>query len=108
MKSYKDSSFDDRACQAAKANQEALEKLRSRPPTDPAIAAERQAASQRRAEAQAEKSADKKAAEQASRDGKAAKAAEPAARLASAKPSLTEEERKLARDARHAARKNRK
>lgn len=107
MKSYKDSSFRDRAGQAARAKQEALEKLRSRPPTDPAIAEGRQAASQGGAEAQAEKLAAKKA-EQASRDGEAAKAAEAAAKLASAKPSLTEEERKLAGDARYAARKNRK
>ena len=105
MKSYKDSSFQDRADQAARAKREALEKLRSRPPVDPAVAAERQAASQRRAEAQAEKRAAKKAAEQVSRDDKAAEAA---AKLASVKPSLTEEERKLARDARYAARKNRK
>ncbi len=62
MKSYKDSTFQDRAGQAAKAKQDALEKLRSRPAADPAVAAERLAASERRAAAEAEKRTARKAA----------------------------------------------
>lgn len=108
MKSYKDSSFHDRAGQAAKAKQDALEQLRSRQPVDPAVTAERQAASERRAAAEAEKRAARKAAEQAAKDEKAAQAAKAAAKLAAVKAEPTVEERKLARDARYAARKNRR
>jgi hypothetical protein len=109
MKAYKDPSFDNRAGQAADAKQKALDQLRSKPPIDPGVAAERQAASAKREAAEREKRAARKAAEQAANDEKAAQAAEAAAaKLAAVKPELTSEERKLARDARYAARKNRR
>lgn len=108
MTSYQVPSFHDRAGQAATAKQQSLEKLRSKPPVDPAVLAERQATSLRRETAEREKHAARKAAEQVAKDVKAAKAAEAAAVLARVKPERTEEERKLARDARYAARKNRK
>jgi hypothetical protein len=112
MKSYKDPSFQDRVGRAADAKQKALDQLRSKPPVDEKIVAERQAAQQRRDAALAEKRAAKQAEVQAAEDAKAkiiddAKAAEAAKAAAKPKPP-TAEEMKQARDARYAARKNRK
>lgn len=98
------SSFKDRAGQAAAAKQKALEQYRSRPPVDEKVAAERMAAGQRREAAKAEKAAAKKA-ERKAADDKAA--ADAAAKAAAATPK-SEAERKAERDARYAARKNRK
>ena len=105
---YKDPSFQDRIGSAAKAKQKALEQLRSKPPVDEAKIAERQAAQARKDAAAAEKRAARKAEQEAAKQ-----AAEEAkeAKLAKIKPApapLTEAERKQARDARYAARKNRK
>jgi septal ring factor EnvC (AmiA/AmiB activator) len=94
MKSYKDPSFQDRVGRAADAKQKALDNLRSKPPVDEKIVAERQAARLKRETAEAEKRA-------------ARKAAESAAKEAAVATAPTEAERKLARDARYAARKNR-
>jgi hypothetical protein len=94
------STFQDRAGQAAQAKQKALEQYKSRPPVDEKLAAERKAAGQRREEAKAEKAATKKAEAEAKAVDDAAKAA------ASAPP--TEAERTAARDARYAARKSRR
>ena len=91
------STFKDRAAQAADAKQKALEQYKSRPPVDEQRAAERLAAAGQRDAARAEKAEAKKAERTAEA---AAKAAEPA--------SPTEAERKAARDAKYAARKNRK
>jgi hypothetical protein len=107
MKSYKDPSFEDRVARAAEAKQKALDKLRAKPPVDEAVLAQRQATRLKREAADAEKRAAKKAAEQAAKDAKDAKAAEAA--KAAAPPALpTAAELKAARDARYAARKNRK
>jgi hypothetical protein len=107
MKSYKDPSFEDRVARAAEAKQKALDKLRSRPPVDEAVLAERQAARLKREADQAEKRAAKKAAEAAAKEAKEAEAAKAA--KAAAPPALpTAAELKAARDARYAARKNRK
>ena len=92
--------FKDRAGQAAEAKQKALEKFKSRPPVDEKLAAQRLAAAERREAARAEKAAAKKAEAEA----KAAEAAAKAARLA----PPTAAEMKAARDARYAARKNRR
>ena len=112
MKSYKDPSFQDRVGRAAEAKQKALNKLRSKPPIDEKVLAERQAARLKREAAEAEKRAAKKAAEQAAKEAQAeaeARAAAEAAAQAAAVPAPpTEAERKAARDARYAARKNRK
>jgi len=91
------STFKDRAAQAAEARRKALEQYKARPPVDEQRAAERLAAAQQRDSARAEKAEAKKAERTAEA---AAKAAEPA--------SPTEAERKAARDAKYAARKNRK
>ena len=98
------SSFQDRAGQAAAAKQKALDQLRSRPPVDEKLAAERMAAGVERDAARAHKAAAKKADKKA--DAEAA-AADDAARAAAAAPK-SEAELKAARDARYAARQKRK
>jgi hypothetical protein len=97
-------SFQDRAGQAAEAKKKALEQYRSRPPVDEKLAAERTAARQAKEAARAEKTAAKKAERAAAAQ---AKAADAAAKAAAAAPK-TEGELKAARDARYAARKNRR
>jgi len=98
------SSFQDRAGQAAEAKRKALEQYRAKPPLDEKLAAERKAAAQKREGAKAEKAAAKKAEREA-----AAKAIATAAPAKAARPAPpTEAERKAARDARYAARKKRK
>jgi len=92
------STFKDRAAQAAEARRKALEQYKARPPVDEQRAAERLAAAQQRDAAKAEKAAAKKAEREA--QAPAPKPAEPA--------PPTEAERKAARDAKYAARKNRK
>lgn len=111
MKSYKDPSYQDRAGRAAEAKQRALDNLRSKAPVDEKIVAERRAARLKREAAEAEKRAARKSAEAAAKAAKAAaaEAARDAAPKAAAAPApRTEAEMKLARDARYAARKNRK
>jgi len=98
------SSFQDRAAQAAAAKQKALEQLRARPPVDESQAAERVAAGEERAAAKAEKAAAKKA-ERA--EAASAATADAAAKAAAAVPK-TEAELKAARDARYAKRKGRR
>lgn len=104
MTSFRDPSFEERVGRAAEAKKKALEHLRSRPPVDPALLAERKAASARREAANADKAAAREAAKQAAIDAAAAEAAAEAALPA----PPTEAERKAGRDARYAARKNRK
>lgn len=98
------SSFQDRASQAAKARQKALDQYKSRPPVDEKLAAERIAAGEERAAAKAEKAAAKKAERAAAAQ---AEAADEAARAAASAPK-SEAELKAARDARYAKRKGRK
>jgi hypothetical protein len=112
MKTYQNFTHQDRAAQGADAKQKKLEQLRAKAPVDPAVQEARLLASQKREAAAAEKRADRKvaeeAAERAALDAKIAADEAEAARLAAIKPALTEEERKLARDAKYAARKNRR
>ena len=104
MKQFKDPSFQDRQKSAADAKNKALEKLRTKAPLDPQVAADRrEAAAKREARLEETRSA-KIAAAKAESEAKAA-AAEAANK---APPPPTEEERKAARDARYAARKGRK
>jgi membrane protein involved in colicin uptake len=104
MKTYKDPSFQDRVGRAADAKKKALEQLRSRPPRDAAVAAERKAASVKRERTVADKDAARRAAKKAVADAATAEAEAKAA----IPPPPTEAERKAGRDARYAARKNRK
>lgn len=104
MPPFKDT-FQDRVGQAADAKRKALEKLRSKPPVDPAVAEARaEAARQREARAEEKRAAK---AEKAKADEEA-RAAAAAAKAAASVPPPTEAERKAARDARYAARKSRK
>jgi hypothetical protein len=119
MAAYKNPSFQERAALSAEAKKKALDKLRAKPPVDPQVAAELKAARLAREAAEAEARAAKKAAIEQARidaeEAKAAKVAEAAAAAEAAKAKLAaslrvpnEAERKAARDARYAARKNRK
>lgn len=112
MKTYQNFTFQDRSTQAAEAKQRTLDQLRAKKPLDPAAQEARLVASQKREAAQAERKANRAAAEEAAQrtanDAKVAGEEAEAARLAAIKPVPTEEERKLARDAKYAARKNRR
>lgn len=109
MPPFKDPSFQERVSRAAAAKQAALEKLRAKPPVDPAVQAERAAARATREQAEAEKRAERKAAQEQAKADKLAAAEAAEAAKAKAKVSLpTEQELKAARDARYAARKARK
>jgi hypothetical protein len=102
------STFQDRAAQAAQAKQKALEKYRTRPPVDESKAAERIAAGEQRAAAKAEKAATKKADRKVADEAGAAEAAAKAAAKAAAAAPKSEAELKAGRDAKYAARKARR
>lgn len=107
MKSNHNPTLQDRQAAAAKSRQKALDALRAKPPIDEAIVAARAEAQAKREAAAAEKRAAKIAEQEAIAAAKAAAIAEAA--KAPPPPSLpTAAEMKAARDARYAARKNRK
>ncbi len=118
MASFTDPSFKDRTGAAAEAKRKALEQLRAKPPLDPDTVAARQAARAAREAAEDERRVARREAEQRRKEEKAARQAEAKAAAAppppepaperAARPVLSEAERKAARDARYAARKNRK
>jgi hypothetical protein len=105
VKTYKEPDFRDRVSRASEAKSKALAQLRSRPPKDESVIAARLERSQLREEATAAKRAGRNAAAQVAKDEKAAASTK---KKAAAKPLPTEAERKAARDARYAARKNRR
>jgi hypothetical protein len=108
MPAYKDPGFQERRDAAAKAKAAALAKLRAKPPVDEAVLAAQTAARLEREAAEAEK---RQLARQAKEEAAAAarqQALDAAAAAAAVPAELTEAERKAARDARYAARKNRK
>ena len=113
--SFKDPSFQDRIASAGRAKQEALDRLKAKPPVDEALMATRRQEYDTRQQALAAERAARADAKTAAKDAKAtlkaaelaaaeAAAAKKAARLKPASP----EEMKAARDARYAARKARK
>lgn len=110
MRGFKAPDFNERAALSRQAKEKALAKLKAKPPVDEAVIAERAAARAKREAAELEKrEAKRAAAEQAEADKKAA--AEQAIRdeEAAAEAVIREAaEQKAARDARYAARKNRK
>ena len=115
MAFFKVPSFQDRAALASKAKQEALDRLKAKPPVDEALQAERRAAyeAQQRllAEERAAKAESKAAAKAAKLEREAAELAEAEAAAALKAARLTPTsaaEMKAARDARYAARKARK
>lgn len=107
MPPFKDPSFQDRAASAALARQRALDKLKARPAIDPAVLEERKAAQAVRDAAAAKAREEKQAAREQEKAEKRARAAAAAAAAPAPKPELTEAEKKAARDARYAARKQR-
>ncbi|HUD30692.1 MAG TPA: DUF6481 family protein [Novosphingobium sp.] len=110
MAGYKEPGIQDRVNAAAQARAKALQLLKSKPPIDPAVQAERIARAAEREAAQAAKREAAKAAREAKIAEKAAQAekARQEAAAAAPPPPLTEAEKKAARDARYAARKARK
>lgn len=118
MSAFRDPAFQDRIALAAKAKQAALDKLKAKAqaPVDEAAIAARIEARRAKEAAEAEKRAAKAAAREEERLARQA-AKEEAKRLAEEealanapkpKPELTDEERKAIRDARYAARKQKR
>jgi len=110
MSSYKAPDFTERAALARQAKQKALDVLRSRPaPTEEELAECKAAALKREAQAEEKRQAKREAMERekAERAERAA-AAEAAKAEAEAALVKTEAQKKAERDARYAARKNRK
>lgn len=115
MASFKDPSFQDRVASALKAKQKALDQLKAKPPVDDGKMAQRRQAWGLREQTLSEQRAAKADADAAAKAEKASiKAAELAEAEAAAalkaarlKPA-TAAEMKAARDARYAARKERK
>lgn len=110
MAAYREPGFQERVALAARAKSAALERLRTKPPIDEAEQAARAARALARETAAAEKRAAKRAASEAAAAAKAAKAIEASAAVEARADEtvLSDAERKAARDARYAARKNRK
>ena len=110
MASFKEPSFQDRAALAAQAKQKALDKLKAKPPVDPAITAARAAARIAKEEALVKKRAEKLAAIEQARLDKLAKAEALIAEAAAEEQRILQVEidKKALRDARYAARKGRK
>jgi hypothetical protein len=109
MQGYKEPGFQERQAAANRAKGKALETLRNKPPVDEAALALKLANRRAKEEAAIQKRAADRLAREAAKLARLeeARAAEAAA-IAALPPVLTEAERKAARDARYAARKNRK
>jgi hypothetical protein len=108
MASYKDPGFQERTALAQQARLKALQQLQNKPAADEAVIAERRAAQLKREAAEEAKRAAKRAAMEQAKADKLAKKLAQAERISAAPAELTEAEKKAARDARYAARKNRK
>ena len=109
MKVFKELEHQERTARAAAAKEKLLEKMKARPPVDPAVLAQRAEAQRNRDAAEAVKREERRLAkEQAAAEKAERKAQEAAAAAALIKPPKTEKteaERKAIRDARYAARK---
>jgi hypothetical protein len=109
MAAFKVPDFKDRAAAAALAKEAALAKLRDKPPVDEAAIAARAAKDAERTAAAAAKREAARVAKEEAIVAKRKRAEEEVARAAAAAPKvMTEAERKAIRDAKYAARKNRK
>lgn len=107
MAAYREPGFQERTALAARAKRAALEKLRAKPPVNAAEQAARIARATAREAAAAEKrEARRLASEEATAAKRADAAMAPALAQTPAPPS--DADRKAARDARYAARKDRK
>jgi hypothetical protein len=105
MKGYKEPGFEVRAASSARAKNIALDKLKAAPKPDEAELAARAAREQQR---EAKAAAKREAKANAQRFEQEQTVEEEKERARAEPPSRTEAERKAARDARYAARKNRK
>ena len=109
MKGYKEPGFQDRTAASARAKDRALAKLKAAPKPDEAeLAARANRQREREAAAAAKREAAREAKEAALRLEQQRASEAQAARALAEPPVPTEAERKAARDARYAARKNRK
>ncbi len=110
MALYKDPDLQERIALAQQARLKALQQFQNKPAADEAVVAARRAAQAKREAAEEAKRAAKRAAiAQEKADKRAKKLAETPEKVVKAAPApLTEAEKKAARDARYAARKNRK
>ncbi|HVF93400.1 MAG TPA: DUF6481 family protein [Sphingomonas sp.] len=108
MAGFKLPDYNDRMGASALAKQKALEQLKAKPPVDEAVVAARTVAREAREAADAEKRAAKRAAEEEAKRLKREKAEAAAIPAPAPAPELTDAERKAIRDAKYAARKNRK
>lgn len=106
MSSYKEPSFQERTASANKAKQDALDKLRAKPPVDETILAERREAALLREDKLAKARNEKQAARKLEKAEKRVRPAEDNSALNAVPPS-TQEEQKAARDEKYAARKSR-
>jgi hypothetical protein len=107
MPAFKQPTFQERIALAARARQAALAKLHAKAPLDEATLARQQAARLAREIAEARSREEKRAARELEKAARKAQVCETAAKDEYKEPALTEAERKAARDARYAARKNR-
>ena len=107
MPSFKQPTFEERAALAAKAKTAALEKLRAKPPIDEAVIAQRREAALVREAAQAKAREDRLAARALEKQMKSERIAQQSVAAKVPDRAKTEEELKLVRDAKYAARKNR-
>ena len=101
MAGYKEPGFQDRLAAAARQRENAIARMKAKPPIDPAVQAERIEKARLREEAQAQRAAERAEARRLAAEA----AAEAKAALVVTPP--TEAELKAARDARYAARKAR-
>lgn len=109
MASYKEPSFQERTAAAAVAREKALTKLKTKAPLSAEELAARAAKAAEREAARLAKVAAMHAAREAKREeAERAREEARAAAAASEAPKMTDEERKALRDAKYAARKNRK
>lgn len=107
MSSYKEPSFQERTAAAQKAKLAAVKLIREKPPIDEAELALRRAAAEERAR-KAETAREEKRAARELEKAEKRQRAEQSAQNEAVASAKTEEERKLERDAKYAARKNRK
>ncbi|MES2781809.1 MAG: DUF6481 family protein [Pseudomonadota bacterium] len=107
MSSYKEPSFQERTAAAKKAKLAAVQGLREKSPIDEAVLRERSQAAEARQRIQEKKREEKRAARELEKDEKRQRDLQ----RAEPEPAIiakTEDERKIERDAKYAARKSRK
>lgn len=108
MSSFKQPTFQERTALAAKTKQAALEKFRARPPIDEAVLVARREAERVRDAAQLKAREEKMAARVLEKALKNERSTQNVVSDNASSPAMTEADQKLVRDAKYAARKNRR